>query len=292
MTTTTLPPPPVHDTTTDAAYRGSLISRVNRRAGSLLLRILLPVAIVIGWQLYAEAKESDFIPTPGKVFARVVGDYLTTSPRHLFLGPETWAQVVPSLLRTLEGWLLAAVVGIAVGLALGCLPRFLAATMPLLHLARSLPTPALLGVFFFLFGTGDLPKVLLIAFGCVWPVLLNAVDGAQSVGAVRADVAQIFRLRTRDCVFRILLPAASPKIFAGLRTSLSYALILMIITELQKAVNGLGYQLNLTQRNYDYIGFWAVLVVLAILGLALNLCLSGVEHPLLRWHNRMAANHE
>ncbi len=155
---------------------------------------------------------------------------------------------------------------------------------PLVHLGRSLPSPALLGVFFFLFGTGDSPKIFLIAFSIVWPILLNTIDGVSSIGAVRAQAAQVFRIPRRDVLFHIVLPGASPKIFAGIRTSLSLSLILMIISELQKSENGLGYQLIQSQRNFDYGGFWSVLVALVILGVLFNIIFKFVERRALAWH--------
>lgn len=243
-------------------------------------------ALLIAWEFAASNSTSPFVAAPSAIGPRIITSYFGGRAGTMWLGGPGWQDLVPSLARAAGGWSLAAVGGMAAGLAIGSIPRLEAASSPIINLSRSLPTPALIGVFFFLFGTGDLPKVLLIAFGAVWPVLFNAVDGARSLGTTRRHVGSIYRIPRRIWIFRILLPGALPKIFAGLRVSLSYALILMIITELQKAVNGMGYRLNLVQRSFDYTGLWTILVVLAIVGVITNALLLAVQHRVLRWHER------
>lgn len=272
--------------TTTAARSGRW--RVLLRGGlsRWILPLLVPLLLIFLWEVVAARSASPFVATPSEVARRLQEMFLAGSSASLRIGGPGWGDLVPSLRRAALGWALAAVGGTAVGLAIGSSARLEAATSPLINLSRSLPTPALIGVFFFLFGTGDLPKVLLIAFGAVWPVLFNAVDGARSLGQVRRDVGRIHRIRPTVWVRRILLPGAMPKVFAGLRTSLAYALILMIITELQKAVDGMGYQLNQVQRDFDYIGLWAILAVLAIVGMVSNGMLVALQHRVLHWHEK------
>jgi len=179
-----------------------------------------------------------------------------------------------------------------VGVLLGIWPVAAALCEPLIHLGRSLPTPALLGVFFFLFGTGGTPKVLLIAFGVVWPILFNTVDGVQSIGTVRGKVLDVFKIPAWRALPRVVLAGAAPKIFAGARVALSLSLILMIISELQKSRNGLGYLLVTTQRNFDYVAFWTVLVTLAVVGVVLNVVFVRVERRVLAWHRGESAQHD
>jgi ABC-type nitrate/sulfonate/bicarbonate transport system permease component len=268
-------------------------SRRSTRVESLLLRLIVPAALIAVWEWASRLETKGlFIAGPFEVVRRVRTDYLSASPSSFFLGQATFDHVIPSLSRALMGFALAAVLGVTIGVVLGLWPVMAALFTPIVHLGRSLPTPALLGVVFFLFGTGDLPKVLLIAFGAIWPVLFNTMDGTQSLGTERGRVAQVFRIPFHAVLTRIVLPGAAPKIFVGLRTALSLSLILMIISELQKSLNGLGYTLNATQRNFDYEGLWAVLVVLAILGVALNFALVRVERRVLAWHRGATGQHD
>ena len=261
-----------------------------RRTG---LRLVVPAVLLGLWWLGSQHPTHGlFIAPPLDVLDRFVSDYLSASPGDLFLGEAVHEHLLASLQRALLGFGLAVTVGVVLGTALGIEPRLAATFEPLIHLGRSLPTPALLGVFFFVFGTGDSPKVLLIAFGAVWPILFNTIDGVQGIGTARAHVASVFRIPTRDVLLRIVLPGAAPKIFAGARIALSLSLILMIISELQKSRNGLGYLLVLTQRNFDYVGFWSVLVVLAVVGIIFNLVFVRIERRVLAWHRGVTAHHD
>ena len=252
---------------------------------TLLIRLLVPAAILlVWWQASKDQRIGLFVKDPATSFQRFTEEFLSGDASRFFLGDATFDHLVPSVGRALAGLGIAIVVGVVVGVLLGISPVLTALFQPLVHLGRSLPSPALLGVFFFLFGTGDSPKIFLIAFSVVWPILLNTIDGVSSIGQARAQAAQVFRIPARDVLFSIVLPGASPKIFAGIRTSLAFSLILMIISELQKSENGLGYLLVQSQRNFDYAGFWAVLIALVILGVAFNFIFLAIERRVLAWH--------
>lgn len=253
--------------------------------GQLGLRLVVPALLVLLWWLGSQQETKGlFIAPPLDVLQRTGEDFLSSDPKRFFLGEAARNDLIPSLWRATLGFWLAMVLGVVIGIALGLQPVLAALFQPLVHLGRSLPIPALLGVFFLLFGTGDWPKVLLIAFGIIWPILFNTIDGVQGIGMARAHVASVFRIRSRDVLFRIVLPGAAPKIFAGARVALSLSLILMIISELSKAKNGLGYLLIYDQRNFDYPGFWSVLLVLAIIGIILNVVFVQIERRVLTWH--------
>jgi ABC-type nitrate/sulfonate/bicarbonate transport system permease component len=243
-------------------------------------------AVILGvwWGLSTSPRLGLYIVDPLTGFERFFTDFFSTDVSQFFLGEATFDHLLPSVGRALAGLAMAIAAGVGVGVLLGVSPVLFGLFQPLVHLGRSLPSPALLGVFFFMFGTGDSPKIFLIAFSVVWPILLNTIDGVTSIGQIQAHAAQIFRIPSRDVLFHIVLPGASPKIFAGIRTSLALSLILMIISELQKSENGLGYQLIQSQRNFDYGGFWSVLVMLVILGLLFNLVFTYIERRALAWH--------
>lgn len=255
--------------------------------------LIIPAVLVVLWWLGSTSSTNGlFVAPPVDVTHRVFADFFSASPRDFFLGQVARDHLIPSLTRALLGFALATILGVTIGIALGISSVLTALFEPLIHLGRSLPTPALIGVFFLLFGTGDMPKVLLIAFGVIWPILFNTIDGARAIGTVRGQVAEVFKIRRRDVLFHVVLPGAAPKIFAGVRIALSLSLILMIISELQKSKNGLGYLLVYAQRNFDYEGFWSILVVLALVGILFNLVLVLIERRALSWHRGVASHHE
>jgi ABC-type nitrate/sulfonate/bicarbonate transport system permease component len=127
-------------------------------------------------------------------------------------------------------------------------------------------------------------KVAMIAFGTIWPILLNTADGVASVEPLHRQTARAYGVGARDELLHIVLPSAAPKIFAGLRISLSIAVILMVISELVASVNGIGFELLQAQRTFRSLDVWATIVLLGVIGYVLNAVLGLVEGRALRWH--------
>lgn len=259
----------------------------------ILLRLVVPVVILVAWWgLSRSGTAGYFVPGPWESFRTTGSMFLSTDPTRLFIGDATVNHFVPSVLRALVGLGLAVVIGVGLGVVLGIWPVMHALFQPLVHVGRSLPSPALLGVFFLLFGIGDSPKIFLITFSVVWPILFNAIDGVMSVGEIRSQAAAVYKIPSRLVLTHIVLPGAAPKIFAGVRTAMSMSLIIMIISELQKSDNGLGYLLVSTQRDFNYPGFFAVLIVLAVLGVVMNFIFLQIERRVLSWHRGATAQND
>jgi ABC-type nitrate/sulfonate/bicarbonate transport system permease component len=138
-----------------------------------------------------------------------------------------------------------------------------------------------------LLGIGPEMKITLIAYGTVWPILLNTADGVRAVDPVIIDVASSYRVRRRDRLMYIVLPAASPQIVAGMRSALSIGITVIIFSEMVGSTNGIGFQILSAQRSFAVPDMWAGIVLLGILGYLLNLAFRGFELYLLRWHRGM-----
>jgi ABC-type nitrate/sulfonate/bicarbonate transport system permease component len=151
-----------------------------------------------------------------------------------------------------------------------------------LAFARAVPPPILVPVFLVLFKIGPQMEVFTIAFGTAWPILLHAMDGARSVEPLTMDVARIFHTPWYRRFLRVVLPAAAPRVFAGLRVSLSIGFILMIVSELVGVTSGIGYQLTYAEANGDLLQVWAWIVLVSALGYLANSALVVVEHRVLR----------
>jgi ABC-type nitrate/sulfonate/bicarbonate transport system permease component len=188
------------------------------------------------------------------------------------------------MLRLLGGWFGAVIIGIVVGTVIGLSARARDYVNPIVQFLRAIPPPALLPLFIVLMGIGDTMKATMILFGVVWPILLNTVDGVSSVEPLHRETGRVFRVGFRDELLRIVLPSAAPKIFAGLRVSLSIAVILMVISEMVATVNGVGFELVQAQRSFRSLDVWATIVLLGIIGYTLNAILAAVEGYVLSWH--------
>ncbi|ALG05999.1 ABC transporter permease [Kibdelosporangium phytohabitans] len=246
-------------------------------------RWIVFIGVLAAWQLLTMASGSKFFPTPLSIVEAAGNLWLGGPASQLWLHDNVFVHVLPSLGRLLTGWLGAAVVGIALGIALGRSKNGIDYFGPLFAFLRSIPPVLLLPFFMVIFGIESPQKIALIAFGALWPILLNSVDGARSVDAVKTDTARSFRIPRTQWITMVVLPAALPKIFAGLRVSLSLSLVLMVISELVGAATGMGTQLTDAQRQYDYPNMWAVIVLLGVLGFVLNNLLLAVERRVLSW---------
>ncbi len=232
------------------------------------------------WQLVALALDSAFLPPLGEVF---------TAFADSFIFERIWSDVVPSIGRMAAGYTIAAVVGISAGLLIGSNWVVRRTAGPVTEFLRAIPPPALLPFAMLVFGFGLSMKVFVIAIGCVWPILLNTVDGVRGADPMFNEVARVYRLDERSRLRRVVIPAAAPQIAVGLRASLSIALILMVISEMVASTNGLGYFVLQAQRTFRLDDMWAGILMLGIVGFALNALFVAGERRVLAWHRGMRA---
>ena len=265
-------------------------SRASRAAGNgvtkryWLWRLVVLVAAVAIWQVWASSHRSPFFPPPSVIVARMYHLWFSGPASQLFLTHDAIGNVLPSIARLLGGLAVAAVIGFPVGIAVGRSASVRGYLDPLLQFARALPPVALVTVFIALFKLGTEMEIAFVAFGTIWPILLNTIDGARSVDPLQVETARAFGLPTSQRLTRLIIPAAMPRMFAGLRLSVSLAVLLMVFSELVGSSNGVGYEMNNASSSFDLTGLWSGIVLVAILGIVLNALLAGVEWRVLRWH--------
>ncbi|PRY33721.1 ABC transporter permease [Umezawaea tangerina] len=241
------------------------------------------VGLLVVWQVVTVYTDDPFFPPPSDIGEAAYKLWLSGPPDKLFLTDVVYDDVLDSLTRLLGGWAIAAVVGISIGIALGRSRTALEYTGPVLTFMRSIPPPALVPVFMLLFKIGSFMQLATIVFGILWPILLNTIDGARTVDATKVETSKVFRVPRVQWVLGVVLPSAAPKIFAGLRVSLSLSLVLMVVSELVGTDNGIGAQLLLAQREFDYANMWAGIVLLGVIGYVLNSLLLVAERRVLGW---------
>jgi ABC-type nitrate/sulfonate/bicarbonate transport system permease component len=257
------------------------------------LRRWIVLAAAVGiWELWARARPSSFFPPPSQIAVRMYHLWFSGPAAHLFLTRDAIANILPSLGRVLAALAISAVAGGALGLVLGRSAAAARVLDPLLQFARALPAVTLVPVFIAIFRLGTQMEVAIIVFGTIWPILLNTADGARFLDPVQVETARAFRLPAGVRLVRLIIPAALPKFFAGLRLAIALALILMVFAELAGSSSGLGYEMNNAQSAFDMTWVWATLVLIAILGNLLNALELAVEHRVLAWHRgaRQAGN--
>ncbi|SOE06957.1 ABC transporter permease [Streptomyces sp. Ag109_G2-15] len=261
--------------------RGSATHRA-RTAVPFLLRWSVLLLAVACWEAAARSRGSVYFPPPLRIARHAHDLWFSGSVGHLFLTTAAVDSVLPSLGRMAAGFVIAAVTGILLGLAVGRSRRAYALCNPVLQFARAVPPPALVPVFVVVLDFGTPMQVASIAFSAVWPVLVNAAEGARATDPLRLEVAAVLRLTGPERLWFLVLPSALPRIFAGLRLSLSLSLILMVFSELLPGTaDGIGFTLTDAQSRSDLLTVWAALMLLGVLGYLLNTGLLMVERRLI-----------
>ena len=248
---------------------------MTRRRLYLVIEILAPLVLLAIWWAFSAGSTDPYFPALSKIVERF---------REIWLFSRFQSDALPSLIRMFAGYGIAAAIGIPLGVVLGLAPRLHEAVSPVLEFFRAIPPPALIPFGIVVLGVGDAMKIFIIVAVCLFPILLNAVDGVRSVNPGLVEAARAYQVGRRDRLVHVVLPAAMPQIFAGLRTGLSLALILMVISEMVASTSGIGYFVLQSQRTFAIAEMWAGILLLGILGYLLNLVFALVERRVLRWH--------
>ncbi|WP_442574134.1 ABC transporter permease [Microbacterium sp. F51-2R] len=236
----------------------------------------LPLILIVIWGIWATVAPAQFFPSPAELMQAFV---------ETWVGPALFTDVLPSLARLGVGIVISIVVGIGAGMLIG-LNRWLRELLePMLEFFRAVPPPVLLPIFVVLMGPTDAMKVVVIVVGSVWPILLNTIEGVRATDSVMTETARSFALTSAQRLRFLVLPAASPRIMAGVRQSLSIALILMVISELGYSSSGLGFQIVFFQRNYLIAEMWSGILLLGLIGVLLAAIFGFVERRVLRWYH-------
>jgi ABC-type nitrate/sulfonate/bicarbonate transport system permease component len=258
-------------------------SVLSGRVTLLAARLVVVAAAIAAWQLGTKAANNQFFLPPSQIVPDMYHQWFSGPASHLWLTPDATANLLPSVGRMLAGWAIAAVAGIALGVAIGRLPLLADLTEPVVHFARAVPPPALVPVFLVVFNIGTPMELATIIFGVIWPVLLNSIDGARHVHPGHLETARAFQIPPVTRLTRIILPSAAPKILAGLRLSLALALVLMIVSEFVGSTNGIGREMLEDQSLFNVSGMWGVVVLLGLLGMILNAVFGLFERRVLAW---------
>lgn len=185
--------------------------------------------------------------------------------------------------RLLAGWLSAVVVALALGTLIGNSRRAYAYLSPTLEFFRPLPASAVIPVAALFLGLTATMSTFVVAFGALWPVLLAAMHGFANVPRELREVADTLEMSRGRYIATVALPSASVDIMAGLRISLSLALILTVVTEMQASLPGLGYEIFAAQRNFRSADLYAGLMTLGVFGYVVNHALLVAERRMMRW---------
>jgi ABC-type nitrate/sulfonate/bicarbonate transport system permease component len=253
------------------------------KPGRALVGMWLFAVLAAAWWVASASSRSPFFPPLETILRRLYELWIVGSAK---------GQLGSSLEHFALGYAIAGVAGIGLGALLWSLRTLRGATSPFIYFLYVLPTPVLVPAIMTIFGIGFTMKVVIIAFAAIWPTLLNTLDGMDGVDQVKLDSARVLGLSGPATVRSVVLPAASPQIAAGLRGSLQVSIILMVVSEIVASTGGIGYFILNAQQAFSFVDMWTGIIVLALIGSALNLLFVLAEHRVLHWHYGARATEE
>jgi NitT/TauT family transport system permease protein len=244
--------------------------------GSAVQRGIAIAALLAIWETFPRLNLVD--PTFLPPLSRVLRAWWT-----LAATGQLSQHVEASLVRSLSGFGLAIVVAVPLGLFIGWYKPVAALLNPLLELFRNTAALALLPVFVLILGLGETSKIAIILYGCAWPILLNTISGVRTVDPMLVKAARSLGLSPLRLFGKVVLPAAVPTIFTGVRLAGAYSILILIAAELVGAKAGLGYLITYAQFNFDVPDMYAAIITVSAIGLVINQLLVGLERRFSTW---------
>ncbi len=248
-----------------------MISRLNL-PGILFLCVLAGL-----WQLAAFLHHSPIFPSFVTVIGTLIGD------RSVLLN-----ELGHTLLRAAAGFGLALGTMLPLGILLGRVRALGDIVEPVIELVRPLPPIAIIPVWMIFLGIGDAAKIAVVAYGASFPILINTIDAVRSVHPMLSQVARSLRLTRAERMSFVDLPAALPRIAAGIRLSIAISLLLAVVAEMLLSTDGLGAFLVRSQESFRIDDVLAALLLIVLVALFVNLATEAIQRKLLAWHHASA----
>jgi NitT/TauT family transport system permease protein len=240
-------------------------------AGLVIPQVLpSPVAVAQKWLLYLAPQEAY--------------DAAEQSRLAWLLSGEMLHDIVGSMTRVVLGFAVGAGLALPLGLMMGASPAIYNRLNVVVQLLRPIPPIAYIPLAILWFGLGNPPAVFLIAIGAFFPVLMNTIAGVRQVDSIYLRAARNLGAGPLTIFLRVILPAATPYILAGVRIGIGTAFIVVIVAEMIAVTDGLGYRI-LEAREY----FWsdkviAGMLTIGLVGLLIDFAVTRLSNHLLRWH--------
>ncbi|OCB48973.1 ABC transporter permease [Mycolicibacterium porcinum] len=254
--------------------------RRGRRLQHLAWRLLRPTVVVGAflalWEVAPRIGLVDKVFLPP--FSEVVSAWFI-----LLNNGQLWEHVSASLSRALAGLAIAIVVSIPLGVAIAWYRPVAEFLNPILELFRNTAALALLPVFILILGIGETSKVALVIYAASFPILLNTISGVRTVDPLLIKSARSLGLSPIRLFQKVILPAAVPTIFTGLRMAAASSILVLIAAEMVGAKAGLGYLITASQLNFQIPNMYAGIVTIALVGVIFNGIVVAIEGRLSGW---------
>ena len=254
---------------------------------------LVPVLLLLLWEAGSRLGlfSPVLLPSPSAVAAKWWAYLLPAQAQEAgqstlawWLSGELLHDAWSSLYRVVAGFLIGAGLALPLGLLMGASQRIYALFNPLMQILRPIPPIAYIPLAILWFGLGNPPSFFLIAIGAFFPVLMNTIAGVRQVDGIYLRAARNLGVNQWTLFTRVILPAATPYILAGVRIGIGTAFIVVIVSEMIAVNDGLGFRI-LEAREFMWSDkIIAGMITIALLGRAIAPAASRLNNHLLRWH--------
>lgn len=243
---------------------------------SALTRSALVIALLAFWEIAPRAglTEAAFLPPVSEVLQ---------AGWELVLNGQLYEHLGASLFRALGGFLIALVLFIPLGLAIGWYRGLGAVLNQIIDVLRNTAPLAILPIFILLLGIGELSKVTMVVYSCAWPLLLNTASAVKQVDPLLVKSARTMGTTQLQLFVKVILPAALPTIFVGVRLASASAILVLIASEMVGAKAGLGYLVIYSQYSFLIPQMYFGILAITGVGLTINFMLERIERRLTRW---------
>ncbi|TQN43813.1 NitT/TauT family transport system permease protein [Blastococcus colisei] len=250
--------------------------RFTGRTRDNLLAVATPVLLLALWELLAQTGVIDtrFFPAPSRIFERMLDlmatgqllDHMLASLQRLFIG--FWVGLIPALI---------------LGVIMGLSRPVRAAFSPLVSGTYPIPKSALLPLILLIFGLGESSKIVMVAIGVFYPVVMNTMAGVMQVAPIYYDVANNYGASKWQVFRSVAVPGAMPNIMTGIELGAGLGLILIAIAEMVGATSGLGFMIWNAWQLFSVETMYVGLLVIAIIGYLLSVVIGLVARLVMPW---------
>jgi NitT/TauT family transport system permease protein len=196
-----------------------------------------------------------------------------------------------SLKRAIMGFCFAALIAMPLGFLLGgWFKRFEEYLQPLLSVLSKINPFSMFPIFILLFGIGELTKVIIILWVCIWPMLFGTINGVRNIDPILVKAALAMGTSKIELFWKVVLPGAAPNIFAGLKQGSGTSFFMLIAAEMIGSTAGLGFLVLNSQINFQIPRLYVAVIIIAILGLGLNYLIEYIEKKVLHWKEESVVN--
>lgn len=254
---------------------------------------LVPVLLLILWEAGSRAGlfSEVLLPSPTAVATKWWAYLMPGQQQEAGQSTLAWMfsgelphDAYSSLFRVIAGFLIGAGLALPFGLLMGASTRIYALFNPLMQILRPIPPIAYIPLAILWFGLGNPPSFFLIAIGAFFPVLMNTIAGVRQVDGIYLRAARNLGVNQWTMFTRVILPAATPYILAGVRIGIGTAFIVVIVSEMIAVNDGLGFRI-LEAREFMWSDkIIAGMITIGLLGLFIDTAVSRLNNHLLRWH--------